>query len=94
MLIFIDEPHRPPLVIDHNLQDSRGRALELYHPDPDRNFLKFPPLAVEVWLDVSHTGNLSVKKNFEPLKKQFQSGRVQNLMHHIIMPHNLHFISP
>lgn len=76
ILIFIDEPHRPPIVFDHNLLNPQGRPLELYHPDPDRNFLKFPPLAVEVWLDHGHSANLSVKSNFEPLKKQFEKGRV------------------
>jgi len=61
-------------VVCDDLKSSNGKKLEIYHPDPEMNFLKYPPMAVEVWLDLGHP--LDVKNNFEPFRKSFVQNEV------------------
>jgi len=72
ILVFVDEHHRAPIVVDDDLKSPKGQPLQLYHPDPKMNFLKYPPMAVEVWIESkscgSHSALLNVEDNFEPFR--------------------------
>lgn len=76
IIVFIDENHLEPIILDENLTSHSGKQLNIYHPDPEMNFLKYPPMAVEVWLDLSHNSKLDVKLNFEPFRKRFVQNEV------------------
>jgi hypothetical protein len=76
LVVFIDENHLAPILVSESSDSITGKNLEIYHPDPEMNFLKFPPMSVEVWLDLEHGNKLNVEHNFEPFKKRFLQNEV------------------